>query len=131
MVGRKREVGGTNERLSEKSFIFIWRSGWKVVKSESFSKSGDGRHLTPAAARSGADFSAGSHGDKGSFAWGRARVYVDVPGPVGEDKRGLTNYLVLVHVHRPQVRVEEQLVRLDVDGTLPPPFAAEGPLGID
>lgn len=47
------------------------------------------------------------------------------------DKRGLTNYLVLVHVHRPQVGVKQQLVRLDVDGTLPPAFAAQGPLGID
>ena len=43
----------------------------------------------------------------------------------------MTNYLVLVHVHRPQVGVEEQLVRLDVDGALAPAFAAQGPLRID
>jgi hypothetical protein len=37
---------------------------------------------------------------------------------------------VLVDVHRSQVTIEEQLVRLDVDGTLPPALGAEGPLRI-
>lgn len=40
---------------------------------------------------------------------------------------GLKNwidYLVLVDVHRSQVTIEEQLVRLDVDGALPSSLAA-------
>jgi len=40
------------------------------------------------------------------------------------------DYFVLVDVHRSQVTIEEQLVRLDVDGTLPSALGAEGPLRI-
>lgn len=40
------------------------------------------------------------------------------------------HYPVFVDVHRSQVTIKEQLVRLNVDGTLPPAFAAEGPLRI-
>lgn len=40
------------------------------------------------------------------------------------------DYPVFVDVHRSQVTIEEQLIRVDVDGTLPPAFAAQGPLRI-
>lgn len=40
------------------------------------------------------------------------------------------DYFVFVDVHRSQVTIEEQLVRFDVDGTLPSAFGAEGPLRI-
>ena len=40
-------------------------------------------------------------------------------------------YLVLVDVKRPQIRVVEHLGRLDIDGRLPPPLVAQHPLRVD